>query len=199
MIAEVLSQKFPDNQFYMDVAYEWEETAAKCLGVPVRQVVFQLVTSSTFNKVKVFLRKLFPQLLAARQKIRTLSSQVLEQDLSKPLSLCFLMFPAEMRMCTEKNCLPIFLDLWSEEDMKLVAKATQNMRLFYVTSRDVLQRIKAISPSSGVRYMPQSVADRYHSENFTAYRSKYIDVFMPGRGNPLLPEYNQLRTVCLRA
>ncbi|MBQ7543313.1 MAG: hypothetical protein IJT02_00025 [Synergistaceae bacterium] len=61
-------------------------------------------------------------------------------------------------MCTEKNCLPIFLDLWSEEDMKLVAKATQNMRLFYVTSRDVLQRIKAISPSSGVRYMPQSVS-----------------------------------------
>ena len=87
------------------------------------------------------------------------------------------------------NCIPMFLDVWSKADFASVIRQTKGFKLFYVTARDVFNRIKAKDPSSGVHYMPQSVSDKYHSENFAAYRNKYIDVFMPGRGNPVLHQY----------
>ena len=95
----------------------------------------------------------------------------------------------ELSALTESNCIPIFLDVWNELDFQEVIRFTKNSQLFYVTSRDVYNRLKARYPWSNVRYMPQSIADKYHSEDFAAYRNKTIDVFMPGRGNPVLHEY----------
>ena len=87
------------------------------------------------------------------------------------------------------NCIPVFLDVWTKADFASVIRQTKGFKLFYVTARYVYNRIKAKDPSSGVHYIPQSVSDKYHSENFAAYKGKFIDVFMPGRGNPVLHEY----------
>lgn len=189
MIGEVLSRAFSPAEKYRDVCYEWEEECAKYFDVPVRIVTPAVSASAKKNPIKLIIKKLFPVVGVIKSRINLLRTPKLEQDINSPLSLCFVMFPHEISAFYENNVMPIFLDIWSDNDFKFVAYITRKLRLFYVTSRDAYYRLKALSPKSNVRYMPLSVADKYHSENFVSYRNKYIDVFMPGRGNPILHQY----------
>lgn len=189
MIKEVLSRVEPNMEIFRDVCYEWEHELAKYLSVPIRQVciVHNPLHDSFGASLPVrLIRK-------ANQVIKRLyifsANGSLKQNITKPLSVYFCMFVTEMNLCVGENALPIFLDVFSDKQFDTVINATRNLRIFYVTSRDVFNRIKAKAPSSNVRYLPQSVADKYHSENFAAYRDKFIDVFMPGRGNSVLHEY----------
>ena len=198
MIGEVLSQVFHDVQVYRDVCYEWEEIIAEYFDVPVREVVINAVNKNKkgkdatlkniIAKVKHKLSQTFPFLLAVRNKLR--KSKRLSQNIRQPLSLCFLMWPHESRICDNANCLPIFLDVWQKlGDIDYVAGRTKNMQIFYVTSRDVYNAILNIQPSSRVKYIPLSVSDKYYSPDFTKYRNKTIDVIQIGRVNYVLHEY----------
>ena len=111
------------------------------------------------------------------------------QNIAEPLSVGFVMWPTMTEFMRGSNCIPIFLDVFSKANLAYVIHQTKGFKLFYVTAKDIFNLIKAKYPSSNVHYMPLSVADKYHSENFAAYRNKFIDVFMPGRGNPILHEY----------
>lgn len=189
MIREVLSRVEPSTDVFRYVCYEWEQELAKNFGVPVRQMfIVHNLLHDTFGRSlpSCIIQK-------ARQVIKRLYMKAahgrLKQNISKPLSVYFCTFVPEITLCAGENSLPIFLDVFSDTDINTLINATQNMSLFYVTSRDIFYRVKAKSPSSRVRYMPLSVADQYHSENFAAYRNKFIDVFMPGRGNSVLNKY----------
>ena len=189
MISEVFSQVFDEEQVFRDVAYEWEEELAKYFDVPVRKVIAgnsgtQAQSQSISAKIKPFIKK-----IPGVRKIERCLVPPLHQNITAPLSVGFIMNTAAVEFMRGTNCIPIFLDVWSIIDIISILRLTKGFKLFYVTARDALDRIKAKSPSSNVRYMPQSVSDKYHSENFAAYRNKYIDVFMPGRGNPVLHEY----------
>ena len=187
MIGEVLSRVDASGELFRDVCYEWEEEVAKYLDVPIRQVIVpSQKPDSILARSKNFIKKIFPAVVRIKRKAVSLA---LKQDVNGSLSVCFLMFTYEMPVCNGSNCIPIFLDVWSELDVQEVVRFTKNSQLFYVTSRDVYNRVKAISPQSNVHYMPLSIADKYHSPNFAAYRNKTIDVLHSSRKNPVLHEY----------
>lgn len=191
MIAEIISP-VDHTQLFRDVAYEWEEEAAKYFDVPIRQIPKphdERTNKSRPGKLRTLAKRLFPALSAAKQYIEISALPTLRQNLYEPLSLCFLIYISDAYLLHDANVLPVFFDVWNDRDFNEVIHLTKNLRLFYVTSIDVYNRIKIKSPQSNVRYMPLSISDEYYSENFTDYRSKIIDVFMPGRGNPVLHKY----------
>lgn len=196
MIGEILSRVEMRKQGFRDVVYEWEEECTKYFGVPVRKVMAQskLPEKKTLaTKLKRTLRKTAQKILIVipplHRKLFDLRRPPLTQNINMPLSLCFVMNVGETPAYTGSNCLPIFLDIWSDWEINEAARLTRDFKLFYLTSRDAYNRMKALHPSSNVRYMPLSIADKYHSENFTAYRDKIIDVIQAGRQNPVLHEY----------
>ncbi|MBQ7562079.1 MAG: hypothetical protein IJS99_09675 [Synergistaceae bacterium] len=200
MIKELISTRFKNmkGQFYRPVIYEWEEEIAKYFNVPVKQV-FQDTRDITkyFRKfiqaIKNLIKTLFPfTVKIKRSVIDPVSMPILVQDLNLPLSISFLLFHGEMSVCVGNNALPIFLDIWGGEnsyDFEQVLRRTKDLKIFYVTSRYIFNCIKARNPERNVRYMPLSVADKYHSENFMKYRSKDIDVLQFGRKDEILHEY----------
>lgn len=185
MIGEVLSQKFSSDQLFRDVCYEWEDKLSEYLGVQKRTINVHQISHGFKHRVK----KIFPFIAQIRRKIKKASLPKVHQDINSDLSLCFVMSVTEINVCYDKNALPVFLDLWSNDDIELVIKFTKNFKLFYVTSIDAFNRIKTLSPSSAVKYMPLSISDKYYSENFDLYRDKNIDVVQAGRKNPVLHEY----------
>ena len=191
MIKEVLSRVDPVHYGFRDVSYEWDEEIANYFGVPIRQIFFadKPVKNNLKQSLKKQLKKIFLHVPALRQVFLDSQRPVLTQDINMPLSVCFVMFPAELSICEGNNCLPILLDIWDDFHFMEVIRRTKNLKLFYVTSRDAYNKIKELSPTSKVCYMPQSISDKYYSENFTAYRNKIVDVVQIGRRNPLLHEY----------
>ncbi len=206
MIGDVLSRE--SVYVFFDVANEWEEAAAKYFNVPISKIIIpsqrtgikssiKALHKGIKSRIKSLIKPFIPspikqtikaRIVAHKHQKRVRLAPVLSQDIEAPLSLYFPMAIGYASICVGRNCLPVFCDIWAEE-IDVLLRMTQNLKLFYVTSRDVFNLVKAKSPSSNVRYMPLSVSDKYHSENFAAYREKYIDVFMPGRGNPVLHEY----------
>ena len=145
------------------------------------------------GKARNFIKKIFPFLKTIKRKAKNVIEDVtaipLTQDINAPLSLFFVMFANYISMAKSCNSLPVFIDIWDNRTLDLIVKKTENMKLFYVTSRDIFDFIKAKSPDSNVHYMPLSVSDEYYSTNFEKYRHKSIDVIQIGRQNPILHEY----------
>lgn len=201
MIGGVLSKAYPDNMTppHFQVVHEWEEEIAKRLGVPVRKIFVESnpapskfrITPKLMRLRHIIAGKVFLTFPLIRRMICDRLRPPFTQDISLPLSVCFLMSVhiKEVSMLSGNNCIPVFLDVWSDFNIEEVVRRTKGFRLFYVTSRDVYNRVKATSPQSNVHYMPLSVADKYHSENFSAYRNKTIDVLHSSRKNPVLHEY----------
>ncbi|MBQ7155897.1 MAG: hypothetical protein IJR85_10145 [Synergistaceae bacterium] len=189
MIHEVLSRVEPNVEIFRDVCYEWEQELAKYFSVPIRQVF--IVHNPLHDSFGRFLPARVVQ--KTRQVIKRLYIESvhgsLNQDISKPLSVYFCMFVPEINLCVGENPLPIFIDVSPDKEIDLLISSTRNLRIFYVTSRYIFDIIKEKSPASGVRYMPLSVADTYHSQNFAQYRHKSLDVIQMGRKNPVLHEY----------
>ena len=194
MICEVLQRFDPAHEVFWDVCYEWNEEFAEYFGVLVRKIIVGSSNTQAPNNQpqnQSISRKIIG-LIKKIPGVRDIARYIvppLHQNITEPLSLGFTMSPVKTGFMRGTNCIPVFLDVWSKADFASVIRQTKGFKLFYVTSRDVYNRIKAKYPLSNVRYMPLSVADKYHSENFAAYRNKFIDVFMPGRGNPILHEY----------
>ena len=190
MISEVLSRVETLIHVFRDVCYEWEEETAKYFNVPIRQIIATTQPSRKINSqvknAKNFIKKLFPIIIRLRREI---IYPALKQDLRDKVAICFVMFPGEMSICVGNNCIPIFLDVWSDQEIQEIIRRTRKLKIFYVTSRDVYNRIKSISRYNNVYYMPLSIADKYYSPNFEAYRDKKIDVIQIGRINPMLHEY----------
>ena len=182
MIKEVLSRvELEEGQTFRDVCYEWEEEIAKYFHVPVRQEFQATIRrkKTLIQSIKNFIKFLFPfTVKIKRATVDSVTISALTQDINLPLSVCFAMFPGEISAYFENdnNLVPIFLDVWSDYDFENVIRRTKNLKIFYVTSRDVYNRIKLKSPSSNVYYMPLSISDKYYSENFAKYRDKKIDV-----------------------
>ena len=197
MIREVFSKINADNAVFRDPCYEWEEECAKYLSIQLTRVVDTSTqpalggdTRTLKTLVKQSLRKILPLPYYLMHRIKWIrNTPPLSQDINSDLSLCFVMFVGELSEYIGKNCLPVFIDVWTKDELSDIVRRTKDFKIFYVTSRDIYNRVKAKAPSSNVRYMPLSIADKYHSQNFAAYRNKYIDVFMPGRGNPVLHKY----------
>ena len=201
MINEVLQRYDPEQGVFWDVCHEWDEEFAKYFGVPLRKIIVggsgtQSQAANAPAKTQSISRKIIG-LIKKNPAVRKLARNVaeryiippLKQHITEPLSLGISMSPITTDFMRGANCVPVFLDVWTKADFASVMRQTKGFRLFYVTSRDAYNRIKAKYPSSNVHYMPLSIADKYYSENFAAYRDKFIDVFMPGRGNPVLHEY----------
>lgn len=189
MIKEVLSRVDPAHELFWDVCYEWEEEAAKYFNVPVRQIIVNSINQSRkiakiLKSIRLFIRKI-PGVHSFSRYIMP----ALSQNINEPLSLCFVMTPIKTDFCRIVNCLPVFIDIWSDNDISSILRQTKNFKIFYVTSRDVYNRVKSKSPSSNVYYMPLSISDKYYSENFAKYRNKKIDVLHSSRINPVLHEY----------
>lgn len=192
MIKEVLSRVEITYQTFRDVCYEWEEVVSKYFGVPIRQVFVASKPPQKKGVVKSLKKVAKNALLsipALRRVIWDSRNPALMQNITSPLSIYFAMNHRELSVCIGNNCIPILLDVFTDWELSEVIRRIGKLKLFYVTSRDVYNRIRIRDPYSNVRYMPQSIADKYHSENFAEYRNKYIDVCMPGRGNPVLHEY----------
>ncbi len=200
MIKEVLQRFSVNHGFFWDLCYEWNEEFAKYFGVPVRQITIGTRTTSEqtsgsrqknpsiARKVIHFVSR-FPAVKNFIKDVAVSVAPPLHQNIAEPLSLGITFSPLTTDFMRGTNCIPMFMDVFSKADFASVMRQTKGFKLFYVTAREVFDRIKAKDPSSGVHYMPQSIADKYHSENFTAYRNKFIDVFMPARGNLVLHEY----------
>ena len=179
MIGEVLSQSFSQYFVWFDVCYEWEAEIAKFFNAPIRSIAISDNHEPRTKWLRSFVKKVFPPAITIKHKIDAIkrkrkehSMPELTQYINAPLTFCFLMIPSNMSLCVGGNCLPVFLDVWSKEQIKLIARCTKSMRLFYVTSMEIFKWIKDEAPSSNVRYMPLSIADKYFSENFAAYRNK---------------------------
>ena len=189
MIKEVLSRAEPNVEIFRDVCYEWEQELAKYFSVPIKQVFIvhnplhdsfgTSLPSRIIRKTKQVIKRLYIEK----------ANGSLKQNINKPISIYFCMFVPERNLCVGENTLPIFIDVFLDKEIDLLISATRNLRIFYVTSKDIFDRIKAKSPASGVHYMPLSVADMYHSEDFARYRHKTLDVIQMGRKNPVLHEY----------
>ena len=195
MICEVLQRFDPNHDVPWDVCYEWEEEIAKDLGVPLRKIILQSSGGQTkkpsaprkpsvSSKIIKLIKK-FPGVW----RLAKYTAPLLHQNINEPLSLGFVMNIGAADFMTEANCLPIFMDFWSKANFASVMQQTKGFRIFYVTSREAYNRIKAIDSSSNVLYMPLSIADKYHSQNFVQYRHKTLDVIQIGRKNPVLHEY----------
>ena len=188
MIKEVLSRvELVDGQLFRDVCYEWEEEISKYFNAPIRKEFCK--TNTRIQAIKNFIKKIFPFAVKLRRADLNPVKIELTQDIKLPLTIYFAMFPAEISLCIGINALPIFIDVWYDYHIENIINATKNCKIFYVTSRDVYNRVKLKSPSSNVHYMPLSIADKYFSENFAKYRSKKIDVLHSSRTNPVLHEY----------
>lgn len=197
MIHDVLSVADDRYGISRQVVHEWEEECAKYFGIPIRQVSekkspeFRVIgkKSKSLLFLKGAVKGIFHAIPAVRRLLWDSSHPALTQDISRPLSVCFAMDHFELSVCVGSNCIPVLLDVWSDWDIREVVRRTKDLRLFYVTSRDVYNRVKAASPQSNVHYMPLSIADKYHSPNFAAYRNKTIDVLHSSRRNRVLHEY----------
>ena len=197
MIGEVLSRVDARWEFFRDVCYEWEEECAEYLGVPLRKIFVEskppLAKTPLSNKLShalhVIAKKTFQVFPPVKRVLWDPKHPAYNQDMNLPLSICFIMFVTEMPILTGSNCIPVFCDVWSDFMIEEVARRTRNFKLFYVTYLEVYKLMKSRYPWSSVHYMPQSVSDKYHSENFAAYRDKTIDVVQVGRRNPVLHEY----------
>lgn len=95
----------------------------------------------------------------------------------------------DLSILPKHNTLPIFIDVFTDDSIRRIISQLKDFKLFYVTSRDIFNRIKARSPKINVQYIPMSVSERYYSHNFMNYRVKPIDVIQIGRRNSVLHEY----------
>ena len=191
MISEVLSEKVLSAyavQFH--VCYEWEEDIAAYFEVPVSNII---VKPKPPSALKELIKKFFPFLRQVKRKIYSIRERmkecVLTQDINGNLSLMFLMMVSDISSLPVHNSLPVFIDVWTDDEAERIIRQLKALKLFYVTSIDVLKLLQAKAPAMNVRYMPLSVSDRYFSENFTRYRTKTVDVIQMGRRNPVLHEY----------
>ena len=187
MIGEVLSRVELTDEFFRDVCYEWEAVLSEYFNVPIRKVY------GSDKPVKLSVRQAAQKILLSLPALKRLlwntRRPILTQDISRPLTIFFAMNHNELSVGVGSNCIPILLDAFNDWQIGEAIRRMGKLKLSYVTARDVYNYIKAKSPSSNVHYMPLSISDKYYSENFTAYRNKYIDVCMPGRGNPVLHTY----------
>lgn len=199
MIKEVVSRVEEGLEYnfggFHDVCYEWEEETAKFFNVPVRKIIIRRAKKeSIFTKIKPYLRSFLVKVFMIKD-FRWVSGakhnviRHFTQDIQKPLSLCYIMFVIESKEYNNTNCLPIFIDVWFDHEIDTIIRTTKTLKLFYVTSRDVFNRIKAKAPESNVHYMPLSISDKYYSRDFAKYRDKNIDVIQIARKNPVLHEY----------
>ena len=191
MISEVLSEKVLSAyavQFH--VCYEWEEDIAAYFEVPVSNII---VKPKPPSALKELIKKFFPFLRQVKRKIYSIRERMKEcmltQDINGNLSLMFLMMVSDISSLPVHNSLPVFIDVWTDDEAERIIRQLKALKLFYVTSLDVLKLLQAKAPAMNVRYMPLSVSDRYFSENFTRYRTKTVDVIQMGRRNPVLHEY----------
>lgn len=167
MIGCVWSLREVEHKAHYDVVYEWEDSFAETL----------CIKKINLKKWELFLRKVY---------CKVFKHYTLHQNMKRDFGLFFVMYPKELKFFPHYNVLPVFLDIWSDEDIDFVLEKTQKLKLFYVTSYAVYEKIKKKDPGSCVRYMPLSVSEKYYSEDFERYADKKIDVIQMGRNNPVL-------------
>ena len=181
------------------ICWEWNDTLSEILNIPIRhtylstQVQAKIFIAERFpfvKKIYDFVKRSVKRMLGKNTgKNSTPVNNPIEQDLNAPLSICILMWAdGQYGFIAGQNTIPICIDLVDQHLPQLVYK-TSKMKLFYVTSREVYDRVRRLAPNSNVHYMPLSVPDKYYSPNFEAYRSKSIDVIQFGRCNDVLHEY----------
>ena len=160
MIKEVIQRFDPAHEVFWDVCHEWDEDFAMYFDVPVRKIIvgntsIPATTSKTpdtqaknqsISRKIISLIKKFP---GARDFARYIIPP-LHQNIAEPLSLGIAMSPVTTGFMRGTSCIPVFLDVWSKADFFSVMRQTRGFKLFYVTARDVFNRIKAKDPSSGV-------------------------------------------------
>ncbi len=191
MISAVFSTAI-ENHSAHDIAYEWAEEFARYFHVKAERKIFHVsskIIPRTWLRIKVFINKILPIARELRRAAKNISDPALTQDINSPLSVWFIMEVPHSSACAGSNCLLIYTDVWTDTDIKYIVKRTKNFKLFYVTSRNIFERIKAEDPNSNVHYMPLSVPDKYFSPNFAKYRDKTIDVIQFGRKNSVLHSY----------
>lgn len=161
-------RKIRDEAFF-EVVFEWEDIFAQFFHTQVVQM----------SPVEYYSRKVYG-------KLNNFYS--IHQELGSDCSIMFVMHPNELRYGILKNIIPIFMDVWTDEQIDMIIDKTRTLKLFYCTSVEVYQRIKNKDNSNKVRYIPLSVSDIYFSNRFSRYR-KSIDVIQVGRRNQILHEY----------
>lgn len=192
MIKEVLQIDAPNSTNPGGhICWEWNDTLSEILNVPIRHTylssqvrakIFVAENIPFVKKVYDFLKRIF------RKNTKPVNNPV-PQDINAPLSICILMWAdGQYGYIAGENSIPICIDL-VDKHLPQLAYKTSKMKLFYVTSREVYNRILRLDPNSNVHYMPLSVPDKYYSPNFEAYRNKTIDVIQFGRCNEMLHEY----------
>lgn len=154
---------------YYDVVFEWEEIFARYF----RSRIFEISPA---------------QYWLSRVYCKVRRNYAVKQDLCKNPHVFFVMFPREINLHALENCIPIFMDAWSDDDIAYMAHKTRNCKLCYCTSLEIYRRLKNMDEASSIRYMPLSVSDVYFSEGFTRY-NKSLDVIQLGRRNDVLHDY----------
>lgn len=159
---------------FRDVVYEWEdEIKRECGG----QLIYINEYSFIDAKNCTFMAKICRR-LANKIAIKKI-------DINAPLFLAFITVFTDIYYMQNKNCIPIFLDLWPR-DIKSVCKKMNNGNPFLVTSLDAYKLIKKSNKNLNVYYLPLSISDKWILDEIP---EKSIDILQTGRRNPVLHEY----------
>ena len=192
MIKDILQIDAPNTtNVGWNICWEWNNVLSDTLNVPIRHTYSssQISTRKFIAEHIPFAKKIYNCFRHIRETSIKQTGEAIAQDLNAPLSICILMWAdGQYGFIAGQNTIPICIDLVDQHLPQLVYK-TSKMKLFYVTSREVYDRVRRLAPNSNVHYMPLSVPDKYYSPNFEAYRSKSIDVIQFGRCNDVLHEY----------
>lgn len=171
MIKNIISKRSVDTRAFFDICYEWEDEISKYLKIPI--VSLPKIT----YPFKRGLYKLFPE------------GYTITQNMEKDISLYFVMFVTELKYYSGYNGIPIFIDVWGDQEIDFVISKMKNVQFYYVTSLDVYNRIKEKTSTDNVHYIRLSVPDKYYSNNYDNFITKKYDVIQMGRKNPYLHKW----------
>jgi hypothetical protein len=173
----VVSLRELKKQVFRDVVYEWEDIIVEKYHLELlteQKPMFTFIDKNNKNIVE----KLLKRLLEAKTKLKI--------DYEKPCCIAFVTLLTDIVNIPSENCIPVFMDIWGNDELYIVAWIMRNNFPFFVTSLDVYNRLKGINHKLNVYYMPLSIADRWLLKDIP---EKSIDVVQMGRKNIVLHNY----------
>lgn len=173
-ISSIISLREIQRQPFRDVVYEWEDYISIHDNIPINNQKNVSITThsnpSIYKKIESYLIK--------KQVCRRI-------DFSKPICIAFITMIKDIVYIQDKNCIPIFLDIWNKEIDFLLYKMRKGSP-FFVTSMDVYQKIKEKRKTANVHYIPLTVSDKWVTNDEI---KKNLDILQVGRKNQVLHEY----------
>ncbi|PTQ85940.1 hypothetical protein C8U37_10243 [Trichococcus patagoniensis] len=170
----IISLREIKKEVFRDVVYEWEDQIARIEKVPIVNVDNISVTERSDRNI---FERIYSFVINKKQFNKL--------DKTKPIYFAFLTLVNDVLYVQNKNCIPVFIDVWNDR-IDYVRKKMSNGTPFFVTSLDVYEKLKGASEKLDVYYLPLSVSDIWKSDLIP---KKTIDLVQVGRKNEVLHNF----------